>query len=104
MTSRKSSYQRAKVGRARHGSGNTATSLLDRAGACALSVPRNLGRARVGTTCRQLAVRWMLSTMISKMRGANRNFSSRMWVVAEAWERLLLLAVSPPYAVEAVCE
>ena len=42
--------------------------------------------------------------MISKMRGANRNFSSRMWVVAEAYERLLLLSPSPPYAVEAVCE
>ena len=70
MTSRKSSYHRAKVGRARHGSGNTATSLLDRAGACALSVSRNLCRARVDTTCRQLAVRWRLSTVISKMRGA----------------------------------
>ena len=33
--------------------------------------------------------------MISKVRGANRNFSSRMWVVAEAWERLLLLSPSP---------
>ena len=92
------------MGRARHGSGYTATSLLDRAAACALSVSRNLGRARVDTTCRQLAIRWRLSTVISKMRGADRNFSSRMWVVTEAWERLLLLAPSHPYAVEAVCE
>ena len=42
--------------------------------------------------------------MISKMRGANRNFSSRMWVVAEPWERLLLLAPSLLYAFGAVCE
>ena len=94
--------ERAKVGRARHGSGNTATGLLDRAGACAHSVSRNLCRARVDTTCSQLAIRWRLSMVISKMRGADRNFSSRMWVVAEAWEPLLLL--SPSRAVEAVCE
>ena len=74
------------MGRARHGSGNTATSLLVRAGACSPSVSRNLCRARVDTTCRKLAIRWRLTTVISKMRGANRNFSSRMWVVAEAQE------------------
>ena len=40
----------------------------------------------------------------SKMRGANRNLSSKMWVVAEALECLLLLSPSRPYAVEAVWE
>ena len=80
------------------------TSLLDRAGAYALSVSRNLCRALVDATCRQLACRWRLSTVISKMRGANRNFSSRMWVVPEVWERLFLLSPLLPYAVEAVCE
>ena len=97
MTSRKSSCER---GEGRSSSLREAEtlrqSLLDRAGAYALSVTRNLCRARVDTTCRQLAVRWRLSTVISKVRGANHNFSSRMWVVAEAWERLLLLSPSPP--------